>query len=95
MRPYLSGNGRGIHPWRKGPLLNNKTSSEKTSATRTESARGGRITVRIEKTDDAYKRKLKKYEDDQRELENLGLLLQGLSGADGPAAKRVKTEEGL
>ena len=70
-------------------------SSEKTSATWTESARGGRITVRIEKTDDAYKRKLKQYEDDQRELKNLGLLLQGLSGADGPAAKRVKTEEGL
>ena len=78
-----------------GPKFSSVCHSEKTSATWTESARGGRITVRIEKTDDAYKRKLKKYEDDQRELENLGLLLQGLSGADGPAAKRVKTEEGL
>ena len=70
-------------------------SSEKTSAIWTPSGAGKNAHVKIEKTDDAYKRRLKQYEDDQRELKNLGPLLQGLSGGDGPAAKRVKTEEGL
>ena len=63
--------------------------SEQTSAIWTPAGIGRNATVTIQKTGEAYKHILKQYEEDLRELENLGPLLAG-SGVEEPPAKKAK-----